>query len=150
MTELPHETVTNPEDDLPGQIAAHLTTAFAANKTKLFAKLSEAGITLVRVNYDGSGDEGNIGEIEYYINDVPTTPPQITLPYHLSRRQDIKRLDLDKFLEELSFDFVLSLYEYWEDGEGAYGTIEFTTATQAITLQHLIRVIDYITEETIL
>src|SRR3546814_11563983 len=55
-----------------------------ANKASLFAALRHAGITTVVVTFDGSGDSGQIEDIQAHagdqLADIPTTPGEIPRP----------------------------------------------------------------------
>ena len=63
-----------------------LAAARTRNRTVLFDALAAAGITLAVVSFDGSGDSGQIENIEARIGDdqadLPTAPVTVASPKH--------------------------------------------------------------------
>ena len=127
---------------------ARAATEFLSNKEKLFYCLQAAGISLVVVNYDGGGDEGNIDEIQYLKGGDEAEAPDAKLDYSDDLGKPSPNIDLGDFITRLTFDFIFTIHGGWENGEGAHGTIEFTTETQTIQMTHNARVIEYDTSVT--
>lgn len=121
---------------------------FLSNKEKLFNCLQAADISLVIVNYDGGGDEGNIDEIQYLKGGDEAEAPDAKLNYSDDLGKPSPNIDLGDFITRLTFDFIFTIHGGWENGEGAHGTIEFATETQTIQMTHNARVIEYDTSVT--
>ncbi|WP_454885413.1 DUF6878 family protein [Sphingomonas oryzagri] len=112
----------------------------AANKLTLFAALGEAGITVVTVTFDGSGDSGQIESIAAMRGDedadLPKTPIDIAVA-------DFHRPDPDRFtkpladaIEALAYAFLEETHGGWENNDGAFGEFVFDVAAGTITLDY--------------
>ena len=117
-----------------------------ANKTALFNALGAAGVSLVTVAFDGSGDSGQIESIEPFAGDAATELPTaaIEIAEPLSDGSDIERkaMSVRDAIEHLAYDFLEETHGGWEDNEGAYGEFTFDVAERKITLGYNERFIE--------
>jgi hypothetical protein len=108
------------------------------NKTTLLDALAAQGITAVIVTFDGSGDSGQVENIEVqgHVIDLPAT--QVELAFASWRSTDIRRetLSLTDAVEALVYELLRQTHEGWENNEGAYGEFTFNVAKRSITLDY--------------
>ncbi len=114
------------------------------NKTALFDALAAARITSVVVQFDGSGDSGQIEDIEVKAGDQPAELPagEIELAYVApdSIEPERRSLTIRNAVESLVYDFLEETHSGWENNEGAYGEFIFDVAERTITLDYNERV----------
>ena len=115
-----------------------------ANKTALFDALAATGITSVLVHFDGSGDSGQIEDIDATAGDQPAEIPNGNIQIARVRWGDanIERTSLSvrDAIESLAYDFLEQTHGGWENNEGAYGEFTFDVAQRTITLDYNERV----------
>lgn len=106
-----------------------------------------AGITTVRVTFDGCGDSGQIDEIEYVPKEsVPSTPlvkwtkevrywdaPDYA---ETKYRQDEMESSLDDLLEDIVYQLLEDEHDGWEINEGAFGCFTFTPADNSVAFDY--------------
>jgi hypothetical protein len=110
----------------------------AHNKNLIFAALAEAGVHRVTVDYDGSGDSGQIENVEAWgggdqrIPFPPDTRIQLGAgnPDHPPTE-----LNLEAAVETLAWDY-LEIHYGWENNDGAFGTFVFDVPARTVTLEH--------------
>lgn len=117
------------------------------NKQVLFDALAIAGIALVTLAFDGSGDEGQFEapasfDADNNDVDVPNTPITIKSVDFDSSTVGEQTTTVRAFIEMLACDFLESTYSGWEDGEGAYGQFRFSLGERIITLDYNARYIE--------
>lgn len=117
----------------------------ARNKTILFAALAEAGIHRVTVEYDGSGDSGQIRGLERRKRKIPFPSPFIVRltsddPDRLPSPQS-----LEGSVENLAWDYLEERHGGSENNDGAFGTFVFDVSSRTITLEHSERYTEYST-----
>lgn len=117
-------------------------------------KLSGTGFDKITVEYDSSGDSGDM----YILFEKPAQIP-IGMPPNDQNNQNNKiRLDFDDAAKELLKakntlftsavidEFYDALYEVmpmgWEINEGSFGTIHIAVETGKITLEHNERIVE--------
>ena len=109
------------------------------NKTILFAALADAGIHRVTVEYDGSGDSGQIETVEAWsaANERMPLPsdPRIQM---VSENPDHPLIEhnLEAAVESVAWDYLDDLYCGWENNDGAFGTFAFDVPARTVTLEH--------------
>jgi hypothetical protein len=105
----------------------------ARNKEILFAALAAAGIHRVTVEYDGSGDSGQIETIEAWnaANDRMPFPSDARI--QLAPERDY---NLEAAAETVAWEYLGDLYCGWENNDGAFGTFVFDVAARTVTLEH--------------
>ncbi len=118
------------------------------NKQVLFDALSAAGIDVVTVEFDGSGDSGQFEAPAGF--DADNT--EVAIP---SGEITVKVVDFETgtireqtttpraYIETLACDFLESTHSGWEDGEGANGEFRFSLSERTITLDYNERYVDY-------
>jgi hypothetical protein len=111
----------------------------ARNREIIFAALAEAGIHRVTVEYDGSGDSGQIESIEAWnaANEKVPLPTirKVLLP---SGNPDspTNEIGLEAAVAELAWDYLYDSHGGWENNDGAFGTFVFSVPDRTITLEH--------------
>jgi len=111
------------------------------NKTNIFAILAGAGMAMVLIRFDGSGDSGQIEEMEARdakgislpITDTPVN--MLVLPWG----EDIPKsqtVPLGQALENITYHLLGSAHPGWENGDGAFGEFTFDVAAGTIRLDH--------------
>lgn len=121
-----------------------------AHRPVLLAAMQAAGLTMLSLHYDGSGDDGCVNGVESHAPetvDLATLPP-ITFQQFQGRRstgggawEDIlveKTGTLEDLATEVAYAALESLHPGWEINEGSYGRVEFHAKDGAlkITLAH--------------
>jgi hypothetical protein len=111
----------------------------------IFAALAEIGIHSVTVDYDGSGDSGQIEAIEAW-NAVHEKIPlpgdhKVRLASGDQNRAYIE-MNLEAAIETLAYDHLEQMYPGWEINDGAFGTFVFSVSDRSITLEHRARFTD--------
>jgi hypothetical protein len=110
----------------------------AHNKATIFSALAAAGIDHVTVEYDGSGDSGQIDCITAWDPNDQKIPlllePKLLLATE-DPDQPIER-NLESAVEDLAWNYLESLYDGWENNDGACGTFVFDVPKRTITLDH--------------
>ena len=117
---------------------------YPANKTALFDVLAAVGITTVIVAFDGSGDSGQIEDIEAKTGDQPAQLPTgaIEIAHVTWGTSDVTRtkLNIRDAIESLAYEFLAQTHCGWENNEGAYGDFTFDVAERTVTLDYNERV----------
>ena len=103
------------------------------NKTALFDALAAAGITLVTVTFDGSGDSGQIEDITAQSDDRTVDLPQGEIT--IAKLTAIS-MSVEAAIEQLAYDFLSEAHGGWENNDGAYGEFSFDVAARTITLDY--------------
>jgi hypothetical protein len=109
------------------------------NKNLIFAALADAGIHRVTVDYDGSGDSGEIDSIEAWTATNEEIPLPSSRKVQLASENPDRRVDhigLEAAVEELAWDFLYDNHGGWENNDGAFGTFVFNVPDRTITLEH--------------
>ena len=115
------------------------------NKEVIFAALAEAGIQRVTIDYDGSGDSGQIENIEAWDSNDQSMPFPLEAKIQLvsdSPDHPFAERNLEAAVETLAWDY-LDIHCGWENNDGAFGTFEFLVPDRTITLEHNERYTDY-------
>jgi hypothetical protein len=108
------------------------------NKQVLFDNLAAAGIDVVTIGFDGSGDSGQF--------DAPmgfdAENREVVIP---TGDITVKSVDFDTgdYIVTLACDFLEETHDGWEDGEGAHGEFRFSLSDRTITLDYNERYIEY-------
>ncbi len=110
------------------------------NKEVLFEAFTAARIASVTVTFDGCGDSGQMEDMSAVdLNDMTVSIPEWTIN---TRRADFHGLTVkeeattvEDFIETLCYDLLSKRQNGWENGDGAYGQIIFTTAQRAIRIE---------------
>lgn len=112
----------------------------AANSDALFPVLAAAGITSILVRFDGSGDSGQIEEIDILAGEKPVSFPDgqvsIQRAYWGSSEPELTECSVNDAVETLVYAFLEETHGGWENNEGAYGEFTFNVAERTITLDY--------------
>jgi hypothetical protein len=111
-----------------------------ANKAAVFGALARAGITIVTVGFDGSGDSGQIESIEAHAGDTaaefPSDQIELAAPGSDDGKVERSAFTLRDAIEKLAYDFLEETHGGWENNEGAYGEFTFDVTNRTITLAY--------------
>ena len=118
--------------------------ALPANKAALFDALAAAGITSVLVTFDGSGDSGQIEDVDATRNgeavELPAVEIEIATPVWDGSGLDRRAQPLAEAIETLAYAFLEDTHDGWEINEGAYGAFTFDVAERSVQLDYNERV----------
>jgi hypothetical protein len=120
------------------QSAEPVDATRAQNKAIVFAALAATAIHRVTIDYDGSGDSGQIDGIEGWDANGQRIPFPLEPKLQLATDdldQPIER-NLASAVEDLAWDYLETLYGGWENNDGACGTFVFDVPARTITLEH--------------
>jgi hypothetical protein len=128
--------------------AALETEILPHNKQVLFDALSAAGIDVVTVEFEGSGDSGQFeapAGFDAKNTEVPIPADEITVKIVEFETGAIREQTTTprEYIETLACDFLESTHSGWEDGEGANGEFRFSLSERTITLDYNERYVDY-------
>ena len=111
-----------------------------ANKAALFDALAAAGVTSVVVSFDGSGDEGQIEDIDPRVGETSVTLPnvhiEIATPSGDGSAASPRSLRVTEAIEDLAYAFLQEAHDGWENSEGAFGEFTFDVAERTIELDY--------------
>ena len=120
-------------------------------KAAFLPLLAEHGITRVEIGYDGGGDEGAVGDVTAFAGEDTCDLPSV-LCDHFSVEwggdMASRAIQLEDALSAFAENAASDHHIGWENGEGAWGTIEIDVASGAVSLTHNSRFVDYETTET--
>lgn len=154
MTQYPSADCSATEASIKAEITAHVATVRdveARCKAAFLPLLHEHGITRVEISYDGSGDEGFVGDVLAYSGDQLADIPAIQCDhYSLDFKGEVhtSAIQLEEALSAFGENVVCDHHCGWENGEGAHGTIAIDVGSATVTLTHNERFIDYNIIET--
>lgn len=115
------------------------------NKTIVFDALSKAGITDVRVEFDGEGDQGQM-RAAAQTNGNPVEFPSVTLVLRGSQYGSVElgtcELSLQDAVEHLCYGFLEERHDGWEINEGSFGEFILDVAARTIMLEYYGRIVD--------
>ena len=116
-------------------------------KPEVMKVLKDLEITKAYVNYSGSGDDGSINEVEFYVGDkeINLENPKYSDFYKVDRGErtywcytEHKRktttepMDLKDYIEDVTYDFLEAYHGGWEINEGQHGGIYFKVSENVI------------------
>lgn len=111
----------------------------ARQKAAIFAALAELGVDHVAVNYDGSGNSGQIDEI------LASDAANKSIPLPSDRKVRLPSADpgnpfvettLEDAVETLAWNYLEELYGGWENNDGAFGSFVFDIPSHSIKFEH--------------
>jgi hypothetical protein len=109
------------------------------NKNVIFAALAGIGIHRITVDYDGSGDSGQIDSIEAWDAANERIPLPSIRKVQLAPENPghpVDDIGLETAVEELAWDYLYDNHDGWENNDGAFGTFVFDVPARTITLEH--------------
>ena len=117
---------------------ATFTEHLVGLKANLFDLLEEHGIVLVTVDFDGSGDSGQIENIiacdKHGVVDLPDAGPPNPASDPEPQIGGDKTEPIADVIETLAYDLLESAQGGWEINDGAFGEFRFDVADRTITL----------------
>lgn len=155
MTALAIAPVTDTEAGEDGPIVdwAVLARSVATRAKAAFCPILAAhGIVRVSIDYDGEGDEGQVHTITAFAADNTIVElPQVDCERHQTHfcgqvSVDIARLS--DVLDTFAYEALAMFHQGWENGNGACGKITIDVASQAASLDHNARYVEYDTTAT--
>jgi hypothetical protein len=110
------------------------------NKTALFDALAAAGIHQVIVEFDGSGDSGQIENVTATVaDDTQIDLPQMQITVHdvdwEKMSLDARQMTAAQAIEDLTYDLLGETHGSWGNDDGAYGDVTFDVNARSITLE---------------
>lgn len=112
--------------------------ACIANKEAIFAALARAGITMVSLRFDGSGDSGQIEEVTVLADGLSVTLPsdsiEIARPAGDDSGMEHHPRPLREAIEDLAYEYLDLTHYGWEIGDGGYGEFTFDVAGRLVSL----------------
>jgi len=115
------------------------------NKIIVFDALSTAGITHVRVEFDGEGDQGQMRAAAAMNGDGVEFPP-VTLTLRGSQYGSVERgtcqLSLEFAVEHICYGYLEERHGGWEINEGSFGEFNVDVVARTITLDFYGRIIE--------
>jgi hypothetical protein len=119
---------------------AALAQNVAQARTSLFDCLENAGLILITVDFDGSGDSGQIEGIFAFDEYGEVAVPQHSLPcisLNAGARADTTELQpVSDVVEALAYDLLEEEHGGWENNDGAYGEFRFDVTDRTISLAY--------------
>ena len=122
--------------------------ALPHNKQVLFDTLAAAGIVVVTIAFDGSGDSGQFGQpvafdAENNEQPVPAAPIIVKAVQFETGTLFDMQTTLRVYLLDLACQLLDEKHSHWEDGEGAQGEFRFALEDRTITLDYNERYLEY-------
>jgi hypothetical protein len=118
------------------------------NKQVLFDAVAAAGIDVVTIGFDGSGDSGQFDApmgFDAENREVVIPTGDITVKSVDFDTGTVSELttNVGDYIVTLACDFLEGTHDGWEDGEGADGEFRFLLSDRTITLDYNERYIEY-------
>ena len=141
--------MTDTQDLQPGwtQFRAAIAKANDLNKVIVFDALSAAGITHVKLDFDGEGDQGQIDSVAAHAGAETVEFPATTVTLHHAEygREELSthETSLREAIEELCYRYLEQEQGGWENNDGAFGEFTFDVAERKIELDFNGRFTDY-------
>ena len=125
-----------------------IKAVFAQNKNNILAALRTAGVKECTVNYNGSGDDGNVDEPDFgagvVVEDVKIEQTNVTMGYDsigggLRRTQkahEPRSMRLREAIVNLCYSKLEEQHGGWEDNDGAQGSFVIDVEAGTIEWHH--------------
>lgn len=141
----------------PANMPAEDSDFRALDKDLVFAALAEAGIKTLVIEFNGSGDSGQIEDIaasakpldhlEYcdHLTDADRIPFPSNQAFEVASpvpADPPSPTNLQEAIEILVYDYLAKTHYGWENDDGAYGTFVFDVTARTITLEYYERFTD--------
>lgn len=111
-------------------------------KPEVIEILKDLKIDSVYVNYSGSGDDGSINEVEFYVGKNVITlndshkvdRGERTYWCHTEhkRKTTTEPMDLNDYIEDVTYDFLEAYHGGWEINEGQHGGLYYLVSENVI------------------
>ena len=115
------------------------SAAFPQTKAAIFVALEAAGIAQVTIEFEGSGDSGQMEQATGYTAsnepvDIPDALVAITQVDFDEDKDSRTNVKLREAIETVAYELLEQKHGGWEEGEGGFGTFTFDVAERSITL----------------
>ncbi len=115
------------------------SAVFPQTKAVIFCALEAAGIAQVTMEFEGSGDSGQMEQAAAYtasnepvgIPDALVAITQVDFDEDKDSRADVR---LREAIETVAYELLEQTHGGWEDNDGGFGTFTFDVAERSITL----------------
>ena len=109
------------------------------NKAALFAALAAAGIDTVVIEFEGSGDSGQMEGADAFnatggLAEIPSGEVDMRSVEFETGEITVASTRLREAIEATAYDLLEQTHSGWENDDGAYGDITFSVAEQSIQL----------------
>lgn len=131
-------------------------TAPMQRRAALFAAAEGLGITAITIDYDGEGDDGQIGDIIADCHprradgsvdrSVPATQLDLATTAPITSPCGLLFDTLHELADYVAWDILELEHAGFEDNDGGFGTITILVPERAITLEKSDRFVDFTTE----
>ena len=126
-------------NDMTETSAPSVDNIRAGNKNLVVATLAAASIRKVSIEFDGSGDSGQIEDILAWNAAGDTIPlpssPKLQLTSPVTANPPLE-ITLQEAVETLAYDCLEDTHPGWEINDGAFGTFVFDVLDRSITLDY--------------
>ena len=113
-----------------------LSQANALNKAPVFDALAKAGISVVKVTFDGEGDSGQIENIMADGSaEIPRVQVELLPTGWGTGKLEGSQSTLRDAIETLCYDYLEQEHGGWENNEGGFGEFIFSVAAKTIQLE---------------
>jgi hypothetical protein len=116
------------------------------NKTVLFDATRTTGVSMMTIEFDGYGDEGDMEQALAFAGEVPTEMPEDRIEIldvmwggSETERQTVT---IGQAVETLAWSILQSTFGNWQDNEGGFGKFIFDAGSRKITLEYNERISD--------
>ncbi len=138
MTDITADPITPAPDQDPNVAKLH------ADRDRLIAILATHSVAVAVIKFDGSGDEGQIGDIDFFAADGAIICT-LEAPEPLASRAGAPIPSLSALrtdLEQFAYDALFDLHGGWEDNDGGFGEITLDVVDKTATLDFNMRIIE--------
>ncbi len=117
------------------------SAVFPITKAAIFHALNAAGVTRVAIEFEGSGDSGQMEQATAFSGEEETVPfpkacIEITRVDFNEGKDTREEVSLRDAIETIAYELLEQTHGGWENGEGGSGTFTFDVAGQSVTLDY--------------
>ena len=123
------------------------SAVFPVTKAAIFDALQAAGLSRVIIEFEGSGDSGQMEQATAFRGEeeviaFPTTSVEITRVEFDEGKDTRGAVSIRDAIETVAYDLLGQVHGGWEDNDGGYGTFIFDVAERSVTLDFFERYIE--------
>lgn len=125
-------------------------------RAALLTAADTLGITAITIDYDGEGDDGQIGDIiadrhPRFVDGsvhrtVPAEQPDLSATRSLTTPDGLEFANLHELADHVAWDILEEEHAGFEDNDGGFGTITILVPERKITLEKSDRFVDFTTD----
>ena len=117
------------------------SAVFRFTKAAIFDALQVAGITRVVIEFEGSGDSGQMEQATAFRGEEEIVPfpkecieiTRVDFDEEKDTREDVNLRDA---IETIAYDLLEQTHDGWENNDGGFGTFTFDVAERSVTLDY--------------